>query len=85
MKRDPYKHKEQYCSWKIGVRNGIPGISKKNSELILRYIGDMEVGRNVSSRSTRGPRSFLVSGLKCANANLKTSIYNLYRILGLIF
>ena len=51
MKRDPYKHKEGYLSWKIAVKNGIPGISKINSEIILRYVGDMEVGRNVSSKS----------------------------------
>ena len=59
MKRDPYKHKEKYYAWKIAVRNGVPGISKINSEIILRYVGDMEVGRNVSSRSTKGPRSFI--------------------------
>ncbi len=59
MKRDPYKHKEKYYAWKIAVRSGIPRISEKNSELTLRYVGDMEVGRNISSRSTKGPRSFI--------------------------
>lgn len=59
MKRDPYKHKEKYYAWKIAVKDGIPGISKTNSDLILRYVGDMEVGRNVSSRSSKGPRSFI--------------------------
>ncbi len=59
MKRDPYKHKEKYQNWKIKVRNGIPETSKINSEIIIRYIEDMEVGRNVSSRSTKGPRSFI--------------------------
>jgi integrase len=59
MKRDPYKHKEKYYNWKIAVKEGVPEISKANSDLILRYIGDMEVGRNVSSRSSKGPRSFI--------------------------
>ncbi len=59
MKRDPYKHKEKYYAWKIAVRDGIPGISKRNSELTMRYVLDMEVGRHVSSRSTKGPRSFI--------------------------
>ncbi len=59
MKRDPYKHKEKYHAWKIAVKDGVPGISKVNSDLTLRYVGDMEVGRNVSSRSSKGPRSFI--------------------------
>ena len=59
MKRDPYKHKEKYYAWKIAVKDGVPGISKINSDLTLRYVGDMEVGRNVSSRSSKGPRSFI--------------------------
>lgn len=52
MKIDPYKHKEKYYAWKIAVKNGIPGISKTNSDLILRYVGDMEVGRNYSETKT---------------------------------
>ncbi|MDP8211678.1 MAG: tyrosine-type recombinase/integrase [Candidatus Zapsychrus exili] len=59
MKRDPYEHKEKYYAWKIAVKDGVPGISKINSDLTLRYVGDMEVGRNVSSRSPKGPRSFI--------------------------
>jgi len=59
MKRDPYEHKEKYYAWKIAVKDGVPGISKINSDLTLRYVGDMEVGRNVSSRSSKGPRSFI--------------------------
>ena len=50
MKRDPYKHKEKYYAWKIAVKDGIPGISKINSDLTLRYVGDMEVGRNQKVR-----------------------------------
>ncbi len=59
MKIDPYKHKERYLSWKEKVRNGITGISKKNSDLILQYISDMENGLNVSVESVKGPRSYV--------------------------
>jgi len=42
MKIDPYKHKERYLNWKEKVNErGIPGISKANSDLILRYLYDM--------------------------------------------
>ena len=59
MKRDPYKHKEKYQNWKIAVGEGIPDISKTNSNIIIRFLEDMEVGRNVSSRSSKGPRSYI--------------------------
>ena len=51
MKIDPYKHKEKFLSWKEKVKNGIPGISKQNSDTILHYISDMENGLNVSSKA----------------------------------
>lgn len=47
MKVDPYKHKERYLSWKQKVLNeGISGITKTNSNAILSYIFDMELGLN---------------------------------------
>ena len=46
MKIDPYKHKEKYLDWKEKVKDGIDGISKQNSDIILRYISDMENGLN---------------------------------------
>ena len=50
MKIDPYNHEERYKKWKAQVViSGIPNISKKNSDLILRYLYDMEHGINVSS------------------------------------
>lgn len=59
MKIDPYKHKEKYLCWKESVTNGIPDISKSNSDIILQYIDDMENGLNVSSKSVKGPRSYV--------------------------
>jgi len=57
MKKDPYKHKERYLSWKKRVGNKIPEISTQNSSIILQYLGDMEKGINVSV--TKGSRSYI--------------------------
>jgi hypothetical protein len=43
MKLDPYKHKEKYQSWKEKVKEGILGISRENSEVILKYVFDMRL------------------------------------------
>jgi integrase len=59
MKIDPYNHKEKFLNWKQKTKEGIPGISKTNSDIILRYISDMENGLNVSSKSVKGPRSYI--------------------------
>ncbi len=59
MKRDPYKNQERYISWKKKVEEkGISEISKVNSDLILAYIRDMEVGRNITLGTKKGPRGF---------------------------
>lgn len=44
MKIDPYNHEQQYRDWQEAVKNGIPGLSKVNSDLIIRYVNDMEHG-----------------------------------------
>ncbi len=59
MKIDPYNHKEKYLRWKESVKDGIPELSKANSDMILQYIFDMENGLNVSSKSAKGPRSYI--------------------------
>jgi len=58
MKIDPWKHKERYLKWREETRNEIPNISKENSDIILKYLGDMEKGLNIARGSVRGPRSF---------------------------
>jgi integrase len=58
MKLDPYKHKERYLNWKEKIKDGIPEISKENSDLLLRYLFDMERGVNIASGSVKGPRGF---------------------------
>ncbi|MCD4771659.1 site-specific integrase [archaeon] len=58
MKVDPYKHKERYLSWKESVKDGIPNLSKENSDIILDYIFDMEHGLNISGKNKKGSRSY---------------------------
>ncbi len=59
MKIDPYKHKEKFQAWKEKVaEKGISDISKANSDIILKYISDMELGLNVSVRNVKGSRSY---------------------------
>lgn len=59
MKIDPYKHEERYLRWLKNVENGIPGLNKENSEIIMAYLKDMENGLNVASASAKGARSYL--------------------------
>ncbi len=59
MKVDPYNHKEKYLAWKeIISRNGISGVSEKNSKIILDFVFDMEFGLNVSAKSVKGARGY---------------------------
>jgi integrase len=59
MKFDPYKHQERYIAWKEKIKEGIPFISKENSDLIIQYVTDMERGLNVASKSSKGSRGFI--------------------------
>ncbi len=57
LKRDPYNHKERWGKWKEQNIGAIDGISKYNSELIMTFLSDMEIGKNVSPISRKGERS----------------------------
>jgi len=59
MKIDPYKHKERYLKWKEEANGNISNIDKESSDLILRYLNDMEMGANIASGSVKGSRSFI--------------------------
>jgi integrase len=59
MKIDPYKHKEKYIKWREEIDGTIPNINKKDSDLILSYLDDMENGLNVASGSKKGSRSYI--------------------------
>ena len=59
MKLDIYKNEQKYLNWKENVlKFGIEELNKINSNIILKYIFDMEVGKNVSKSSKKGSRSF---------------------------
>lgn len=57
LKRDPYEHEKRWDEWKEATKEGIPGISNHNSELILDFLNDMERGKNISPHSKKGERS----------------------------
>ena len=61
MKRDPYKHKEQFEKWIVLNKNcnKIGGLDEINSSLFLSFINDLRVGLNVSNSSKKGERSFI--------------------------
>jgi integrase len=59
LKRDPYKHKERWLKWKADNKNKIKGVSDYNSNLILTFLFDMEIGKNSSPKSKKGERSFI--------------------------
>ncbi len=57
---DPYNIKEKYLRWKKNaLENGIRGMTKANSDIILQYLTDMEQGINVASSNKKGSRSFV--------------------------
>lgn len=53
---DQYKIKWSKLKEKYRA-SGIPKISKENSDLILQYLRDMEIGANVGINVAKGPRS----------------------------
>ena len=57
MKIDPYNNKEKWAKWK--ERNGcqIQSINKLTSDIVLKYLKDMEMGVNTSMVSKKGARS----------------------------
>jgi integrase len=59
MKIDPYKHKENYLNWKENCKDKIPNLTKENSDLLLQYLRDMEIGINVAIYNKKGSRSFI--------------------------
>jgi hypothetical protein len=57
-KIDPYNHKAKWLNWKEKVKFNVPNVSRQNSDLILKYLNDMENGLNVASGSVKGSRSY---------------------------
>jgi hypothetical protein len=60
MKIDPYNTEKHYLDWKQEIRQtGIKELSKSNSDLLLNYLSDMEIGVNVGHGSKKGSRSYI--------------------------
>lgn len=59
MKIDPYKSERRYLEWKENHSDSINGISQINSDILLRFLSDMEIGINVSKTTKKGARSFV--------------------------
>lgn len=58
-KKDIYHHQAMYNNWKYKVTvEGMETLSKSNSDILIRYIFDMEIGQNVSNKSKKGSRSY---------------------------
>jgi len=57
LKRDPYNTSERWQMWKTQNSGGIKGIFKENSELILSFLSDMELGKSLSPMAIKGERS----------------------------
>ena len=59
MKIDVYGHEQRYKNWKKEVvKTGEAGLTQKNSDILIQYILDMEIGANVSKISKKGGRSY---------------------------
>lgn len=59
MKKDIYNNKKKYLSWKLEVKEfGVDGLNKTNSNLLIKYIVDMEDGRNTAKMAKKGSRSY---------------------------
>jgi len=55
IKRDPYNSKERWESW-IKNNSEIEGL-KFNSDLVIKFLKDFELGKNISKSSAKGERS----------------------------
>ena len=58
VKIDPYNHEKLWNTWKESINGKIPDLSRDNSDIILSYLNDMEIGINVACSSKKGSRSF---------------------------
>jgi len=61
MKIDPYNNQEGYLEWKrkISSSGRIEKLSESNSEILLKFLDDMEIGINVGMGAKKGSRSFI--------------------------
>jgi integrase len=58
--RDVNYHQGIYENWKeYALKHGIEGISKKSSDWVMKFLFDLEEGKNLGRGSRKGPRSHI--------------------------
>jgi len=70
-KFDPHNHEKYYLKWK---EKGMPlkGLNKPNTALLVNYLNDMEIGKNIALGSKKGARGY--GRLR----NQKSKIYSMF-------
>jgi len=59
MKKDVHCHEATFFNWKERAsEGGVEGLNKSNSDILIKYISDMETGQNVGKGSKKGSRSY---------------------------
>lgn len=58
MKLDPYNLQKTFEDWKTDSVDGVEGLNKIHSKLLLEYLLDMEQGQNIARGSKKGARSY---------------------------
>lgn len=61
MKVDLYGHEQRYKNWKEeSARKGYreEELTKPNSDILIKYVFDMEIGVNISNKNKKGARSY---------------------------
>lgn len=54
---DPHNHKRYYELWKNSGMN-LKNLSEQNRKILIEFLEDMEIGKNVNPGSKKGARSF---------------------------
>ncbi len=75
MKQDIYGHEKRYKNWKEEVLEYGEKLTKSNSDILLQFIFDMEIGANTSNTSKKGARSY--HRLNC----VKQKLIQIFRML----
>lgn len=56
--KDLYNSRNRFNDWIAKVtKEGVDGLSKANSDILIRFIKDLSVGENISNKSKKGSRS----------------------------
>ena len=76
---DPHNHKQHYQNW---VKKGMDMklISRKNRDMIIKFLNDMSNGKNVNPSSKKGARSY--GRLRNLRSKLKTIFLHFERLSG---